>query len=86
MWIAIYSENCFGSPSLFSRHEQTTDMCYEERVFYRLMSGIHASIVAAVSARIHTHVHAQAEHARACVHTLTGQAPQDIVGRIHSQH
>eukprot|EP01006_Ploeotia_vitrea_P046816 TRINITY_DN67063_c2_g7_i1.p1 TRINITY_DN67063_c2_g7~~TRINITY_DN67063_c2_g7_i1.p1 ORF type:complete len:429 (-),score=7.46 TRINITY_DN67063_c2_g7_i1:341-1603(-) len=36
IWSAIYNENCF-----------TTDlnsMCVEDRIFYRLMSGLHASI------------------------------------------
>jgi flavocytochrome c len=38
VWAAIYSENCFSQFGEFS------DMCYEERVLYRLLSGMHASV------------------------------------------
>uniref|UniRef100_A0A7S4L0X3 Cytochrome b5 heme-binding domain-containing protein n=1 Tax=Guillardia theta TaxID=55529 RepID=A0A7S4L0X3_GUITH len=38
VWNAIYDENCFDK--LGSLHE----MCYEERVLYRMLSGMHASI------------------------------------------
>jgi len=37
IWRAIYQENCFKSGNV-------NDMCLEERVFYRLLSGMHASI------------------------------------------
>lgn len=36
LWQAIYDENCF------LHHEQ--DMCFEERVFFRLLSGLQSSI------------------------------------------
>jgi ERO1-like protein alpha len=36
IWKAIYEENCFGD----------SDKCIEKRVFYRLISGLHASISA----------------------------------------
>jgi hypothetical protein len=36
VWRAIYSENCFTGP--------LGDMCYEERVFYRMISGLQTSI------------------------------------------
>ena len=36
VWSALYDENCFSKP--------LDDMCYEERVLYRLLSGMHASI------------------------------------------
>jgi hypothetical protein len=35
IWKAIYEENCFS-------HSGKEDMCYEERVLYRLLSGMHA--------------------------------------------
>lgn len=38
VWAAIYKENCF------SRTDNLNDMCYEERVLYRLLSGMHSSI------------------------------------------
>ena len=38
VWKAIYSENCF------SRFGELRDMCYEERVLYKLLSGMHASV------------------------------------------
>jgi hypothetical protein len=36
IWKAIYEENCFDDG----------DKCIEKRVFYRLISGLHASISA----------------------------------------
>jgi len=36
VWRAIYNENCFSG--------NLNDMCMEERVFYRLISGLHMSI------------------------------------------
>lgn len=36
IWRAVYSENCFQHP--------LADMCFEERVFYRLLSGLQTSI------------------------------------------
>jgi ERO1-like protein alpha len=38
IWAAIYEENCFSKGGKFS------DMCYEERVLYRMLSGMHSSI------------------------------------------
>ena len=38
IWNAIYHENCFAKLGEFD------DMCYEERVLYRLLSGMHASV------------------------------------------
>ena len=38
IWEAIYRENCF------SRVEDVQAMCYEERVLYRMLSGMHSSI------------------------------------------
>mmetsp|Transcript_20147 Transcript_20147/g.33059 ORF Transcript_20147/g.33059 Transcript_20147/m.33059 type:complete len:467 (-) Transcript_20147:141-1541(-) len=35
IWLAIYRENCF---------QNSKEQCLEERVFYRLISGLHASI------------------------------------------
>lgn len=37
VWTAIYEENCF------EKLGDLDDMCYEERVLYRLLSGLHAS-------------------------------------------
>ncbi len=37
VWNAIYQENCF------EKLGELDDMCYEERVLYRLLSGLHAS-------------------------------------------
>jgi ERO1-like protein alpha len=38
VWSAIYEENCLRAAASFD------DMCYEERVLYRLLSGMHASV------------------------------------------
>ena len=42
VWRAMYSENCFSSGRM-------DDLCYEQRVFYRLLSGMHAAISAHIS-------------------------------------
>jgi len=44
IWSAIYQENCF----VHSKDLQ--DMCFEQRVFYRIISGLHSAISAHVSA------------------------------------
>ncbi|SPQ93346.1 unnamed protein product (mitochondrion) [Plasmodiophora brassicae] len=41
VWAAMYGENCF--------QEDMSSMCYEKRVFYRLLSGMQACIAAHVS-------------------------------------
>jgi len=38
VWSAVYEENCLRTAATFD------DMCYEERVLYRLLSGMHASV------------------------------------------
>ncbi len=43
VWQAIYTENCFKSGVL-------ENMCLEERVFFRLLSGLHSSITMHVAA------------------------------------
>jgi len=45
VWRAIYEENCFTRP--------VDEQCLEERVFYRLISGLQASIACHVSERFH---------------------------------
>lgn len=42
IWRAIFSENCF-------QHGNIKEMCYEERVFYRLLSGVQSNIAAHVA-------------------------------------
>lgn len=48
IWRAIYEENCFLRPQTRRAQEKNpfalNDMCYEERVFYRAISGLHTSI------------------------------------------
>jgi len=50
IWEAMYSENCFevGNSLPRGRFGQATDMCYEERVLYRLLGGWHASTSIAI--------------------------------------
>jgi len=40
VWASIYKENCFGVPS----HNEEALSCSEKRVFFKLISGLHASI------------------------------------------
>jgi ERO1-like protein alpha len=47
IWKAIYLENCFTSSTSLA------DMCREERIFFRLISGFHASITAHVAESFH---------------------------------
>lgn len=50
IWNAIYIENCFrpkkSSPAyhLYIQSQKLVDMCLEERVYYRAISGLHTSI------------------------------------------
>jgi len=39
IWDEIYNQNCF-----VERTESTDDQCYEERIMYKLLSGLHTSI------------------------------------------
>lgn len=43
IWRSIYEENCFLKRSDSSPFSYD-NMCYEERVFYRAISGLHSSI------------------------------------------
>lgn len=44
IWTAIYNENCRSLDGVDS-----DDMCYEERVLYRLLSGLHASTTLSIA-------------------------------------
>lgn len=48
IWTAIYDENCFDfmGKSILFLDGKTLDksLCLEKRLFYRLVSGLHASI------------------------------------------
>lgn len=44
IWRAIYQENCFVSKSHSSNPFITNELCYEERLFYEAISGLHSSI------------------------------------------
>ncbi|KAJ8093341.1 endoplasmic oxidoreductin-1 [Marasmius tenuissimus] len=46
IWRAIYQENCFAPSSLQSLSDQKLEAqtCLEERVYYKVVSGLHASI------------------------------------------
>ena len=44
IWRAIYEENCIDLNG-----EQSQPMCYEERVMYRLLSGLHASTTLSIA-------------------------------------
>ncbi|WAR18443.1 ERO1B-like protein [Mya arenaria] len=45
IWNSIYNENCFKAPDQSGYNSQSlTGMCLEKRVFYRMISGLHASI------------------------------------------
>lgn len=47
IWRSIYMENCFRPKKTFSQQilsENVNNMCLEKRVFYRVVSGLHASI------------------------------------------
>eukprot|EP00050_Salpingoeca_kvevrii_P011793 m.17965 g.17965 ORF g.17965 m.17965 type:complete len:454 (-) comp3631_c0_seq1:160-1521(-) len=52
IWAAIYNENCFKpDPSIpFLTSEIVGNMCREKRVFYRVVSGLHACINVHVAA------------------------------------
>ncbi len=43
VWLALYNENCFGSV------DDIADQCFENRVFYRLISGFHAATTVSIA-------------------------------------
>mmetsp|Transcript_3690 Transcript_3690/g.11574 ORF Transcript_3690/g.11574 Transcript_3690/m.11574 type:complete len:1144 (-) Transcript_3690:85-3516(-) len=47
VWAAIYHENCF------SKGGSVSDMCYEERILYRMLSGMHSSINIHIALNFH---------------------------------
>ncbi|CAK9436804.1 uncharacterized protein LODBEIA_P13260 [Lodderomyces beijingensis] len=50
VWKAIYSENCFPNTNPMSmRPNQEKEKCQEKNLFYRLVSGMHASIAVHLS-------------------------------------
>jgi ERO1-like protein alpha len=46
IWAAIYGQSCFSSPGGPTLLKKELERCTEKRVFYRLISGMHASISA----------------------------------------
>lgn len=54
IWRSIYKENCFGVASMvktFIKKSAYSNMCLEQRAFYRLISGLHSSINIHLSAK-----------------------------------
>nr|XP_033341972.1 ero1-like protein [Megalopta genalis] len=54
IWRSIYMENCFrpeNSPHFYVQSSKINGMCLEKRVFYRVISGLHASINIHLSAK-----------------------------------
>ena len=72
VWRAIYEENCLKSAS------SVDEMCYEERVLYRLLSGMHSSI------NIHIALHSKPPK-RALGETEWGSDPKKFV-EIFAKH
>lgn len=54
VWRSIYSENCFKPDMKFDKnflvHPSTVGLCFEKRVFYRLISGLHSAITVSIAA------------------------------------
>ncbi|XP_028398672.1 ERO1-like protein beta isoform X2 [Dendronephthya gigantea] len=55
VWYSIYKENCFKVPNMYTEKYEASSMlnqmCLEKRVFYRVISGMHASINTHLSAQ-----------------------------------
>lgn len=49
VWKAIYSENCFPNTNPLSMTKEEPEKCVEKNLFYRLISGMHASIAVHLS-------------------------------------
>lgn len=49
VWKAIYSENCFPNTNPMSMTKDEPEQCIEKNLFYRLISGLHASIAVHLS-------------------------------------
>lgn len=78
IWETIYNENCFISKDLKSKTTFTSlvdsfalrDACLEERVFYRMVSGLHSSI----------NIHLCAEYLQPEKNTLNFATPNGVWG------
>jgi hypothetical protein len=49
VWKAIYSENCFPNTNPMSMVSNEKEQCVEKNLFYRMVSGMHASIAVHLS-------------------------------------
>jgi len=49
VWKAIYSENCFPNTNPMSMISEEKEQCVEKNLFYRVVSGLHASIAVHLS-------------------------------------
>ncbi|OZC12517.1 endoplasmic oxidoreductin-1 family protein [Onchocerca flexuosa] len=53
VWTCIYQENCFKPNMKFDKnfliHPNSFGMCFEKRVFYRLISGLHSAITISIA-------------------------------------
>ncbi|KAK9764490.1 endoplasmic oxidoreductin-1 [Basidiobolus ranarum] len=87
IWQSIYEENCFKSDSkhdhishmdnaLTSPEDQ--DSCLEKRVFYRLVSGLHASISIHVCDEFYNKTTGEWGHNMPCYHYRVGKFPERI--------
>ncbi|XP_063900571.1 ero1-like protein [Zophobas morio] len=54
VWASIYKENCFDSVFNMNGSKRNSEhQCYEEKVLYRLLSGIHTSVNVHVALRFY---------------------------------
>ncbi|KAL3998555.1 Endoplasmic Reticulum Oxidoreductin 1 (ERO1) family protein [Acanthocheilonema viteae] len=53
VWTCIYQENCFKPNMKFDKnfliHPNSFGLCFEKRVFYRLISGLHSAITISIA-------------------------------------
>lgn len=56
IWNAVYNENCFTFSAKCSSGICSPDTCKEERVLYRLISGLHSSITMHIAKEYHYEV------------------------------
>ncbi|ORX88913.1 ERO1-domain-containing protein, partial [Basidiobolus meristosporus CBS 931.73] len=89
IWQSIYEENCFKSDSkhdhishmdnaLTPSGSEDPDTCLEKRVFYRLVSGLHASISVHVCDEFYNKTTGEWGHNMPCYHYRVGKFPERI--------
>ncbi|KAJ9078750.1 endoplasmic oxidoreductin-1 [Entomophthora muscae] len=84
VWRSIYEENCFGilnnlnGDNLFLNSDNTNNVCSEKRIFYRIVSGLHASISTHICDQYFNSTSGQWERNLECFVSRVGSFPDRL--------